>query len=150
VLDVSLAGDDAPVPVLARGWVRELREEPDPRRRLQIVARNGRMILERVTPIYEVLGEAAAAEPEIASLSARHKAQRFAGQAELARLPPARGRPRLVPPPVRALVRGHADPPAAPVASRPRRSPTSCGAGTRRARGHGALGHRALSRGGCC
>ncbi len=86
VLDVSLAGDDAPVPVLERGWVQEMRTEPDPRRRLRILARKGRMILERVAPIYEVLREAAAADREVASLSARYKAQRFAGQAELARI----------------------------------------------------------------
>lgn len=83
LIDVSMAGDDAPVPVLERGWVREMRDEPDPRRRLRILARNGRLILERTAPIYEVLRGAAAADPEIASLWELNKAQRFAGQREL-------------------------------------------------------------------
>lgn len=83
LLDISMAGDDAPVPVLEREWVQELRDEPDPRRRLLILARNGRAILERVTPIYEVLRGAAAADPEIARLWETNKAQRSAGQREL-------------------------------------------------------------------
>ena len=91
VIDVSIAGDDAPVPILERAWVREMRDELDPRRRLQILARNGRLILERTAPIYEVLRGAAAADPEIASLWELHKAHRFTGQSELLRILAARG-----------------------------------------------------------
>jgi AcrR family transcriptional regulator len=82
-IDVSMAGDDTPVPILERSWVNEMRDEPDPHRRLQILARNGRLILERTAPIYEVLRGAAAADPEIAALWERNKAQRFAGQRAL-------------------------------------------------------------------
>lgn len=90
LIDVSMAGDDAPVPILERAWVQDLRDEPDPRRRVQILARNGRLILERVTPIYEVLRGAAAADPELASLWEMNKAQRFAGQSEMVRILRAR------------------------------------------------------------
>ncbi len=83
LIDVSMAGDDAPVPILERSWVNELRDEPDPHRRVRILARNGRLILERTAPIYEVLRGAAAADPEIAALWARNKAQRFTGQRTL-------------------------------------------------------------------
>ena len=86
LIDVSLAGDDAPVPILERRWVRDLRDEPDPRRRVRILARNGRRMLERSLPIYEVLRGAASADPEIASLWERAKAQRLAGQRELLRI----------------------------------------------------------------
>jgi len=86
LIDVSLAGDDAPVPILERPWVRDLRDEPDPRRRVRILARNGRRMLERSLPIYEVLRGAASADPEIASLWERAKAQRLAGQRELLRI----------------------------------------------------------------
>lgn len=86
LIDVSMAGDDAPVPILDRAWVQDLRDEPDARRRMRILARNGRLILERVAPIYEVLRGAAAADPEIASLWELNKAQRFAGQSELVRI----------------------------------------------------------------
>ena len=94
VIDVSMAGDDTPVPILERAWVQDLRDEPDPRRRLQILARNGRLILERVTPIYEVLRGAAAADPGVAPLWEVNKAQRFAGQSELVRILAARDRLR--------------------------------------------------------
>lgn len=86
VIDVSISGDDAPVPILERAWVLDLRNEPDPRRRLGILAGNGTSILERVTPIYEVLRGAAAADPEIASLWELNKTQRYAGQSELVRI----------------------------------------------------------------
>jgi AcrR family transcriptional regulator len=91
VVDVSIAGDDAPVPVLERGWVRAMRDEPDPRRRIQILAKNGRLILERIAPINEVLRGAAAADPEIASLLDRYAAQRIDGQRELVRIVAAGG-----------------------------------------------------------
>jgi AcrR family transcriptional regulator len=90
LIDVSMAGEDAPVPILKRAWVQDLRDEPDPRRRLRLLARNGRLILERVAPIYEVLRGAAASDPEIASLWELNKAQRFAGQRELVRILAAR------------------------------------------------------------
>jgi AcrR family transcriptional regulator len=80
VVDVAIAGDDAPVPVLERPWVRQLREEPDPRGRVRILAGNARAMLERSTPILEVLRGAAASDPELAALWRRYKAQRFEGQ----------------------------------------------------------------------
>ena len=86
LIDMSMAGDDAPVPILERGWVQEMRDEPDPDRRLKILARNGRLILERTVPVYEVLRGAAMADPEIASLWELNKAQRHPGQRELLRI----------------------------------------------------------------
>jgi AcrR family transcriptional regulator len=86
LLDVSMAGDNAPVPILDRGWVGALRAEPDPKRRLRILARNGRAILERTAAVYQVLAGAAAADPQLASLLELNKAQRYAGQRELLRL----------------------------------------------------------------
>lgn len=86
LLDVAMAGDDAPVPILERPWVKQLRDEADRPRRLRVLARNGRLILERTAPIYEVLRSAAAADPEIASLWDLNKAQRFTGQRELLRI----------------------------------------------------------------
>jgi len=86
LMDVSIAGDDAPVPILERSWVQEMRGEPDPRQRLKILARNGRLMLERWTPIYDVLRGAAAADPEIASLWELNKRQRFEGQRALLRI----------------------------------------------------------------
>ena len=86
LIDVSTAGDDAPVPILGRGWLQEMRDDPDLERRLRILARNGRLILERTAPVYEVLRGGAAADPQVASLWELNKAQRFAGQRELLRV----------------------------------------------------------------
>ena len=80
VVDVAIAGDDAPVPILERPWVREMREEPDPRGRLRVLAGNARAMLERSTPILDVLRGAAASDPELGELWRRYKAQRIEGQ----------------------------------------------------------------------
>lgn len=90
-LDASIVGDADPVPLLERSWVQELRQEPDARRSMRILARNGRGILERVSPIYEVLREASSADPEVASLVRRYEQQRYEGQRALLRIVAPRG-----------------------------------------------------------
>lgn len=85
LVDVSISGDDAPA-ILDQGWVEAMREEPDSRRRLAILASNGRSILERRAAIDDVVRGAAAADPEMATLWERGKAQRFAGQSALLRI----------------------------------------------------------------
>ena len=86
LVDVSIAGDQAPLPIVERPWVEELRNEPDPRRAVQLLARNGRLILERMTPIHEVLRGAAAADPQVAAVLERYRSQRFAGQRHILRM----------------------------------------------------------------
>lgn len=86
VVDVSIAGGPIAAPVLEQAWVKELRDAPDPRRRVAILARNGRAILERRAAIDEVVRGGAAADPEVSALWERGKAQRFAGQRELLRM----------------------------------------------------------------
>jgi AcrR family transcriptional regulator len=83
VVDVSIAGGQSAAPILEQPWVEELRREQDLTRRVAILARNGRRILERRAVIDEVVQGAAAADPEVAALWARGKAQRFAGQRAL-------------------------------------------------------------------
>jgi len=83
LVDVSIAGGDGATPVLRQDWVRDLRAEPDPRRRLRLLAAQGRAILERRAGIDEVVRGAAAADPEIAALRDLGRAQRLAGQREL-------------------------------------------------------------------
>jgi AcrR family transcriptional regulator len=91
VLDISIAGDDAPVPILDRDWVKQMQDEPDPRRRVQILARNGTEMLERRAPVDRVLQGAASADPAIVSLWTSAKEQRYKGQRALARIVGARG-----------------------------------------------------------
>lgn len=83
LVDVSISGAvDAP-PILEQAWVLEMRDEPDRRRRLQILAANGQAILRRRAAIDEVVRGAAAADAEMAALWERGKVQRFAGQRAL-------------------------------------------------------------------
>jgi len=86
LVDVSIAGDVNATPILERDWVQEIREEPDPRRRLRMLAGQGRSILERRSAVDEVVREAASADPDIAALRDLGKAQRFAGQREFLRI----------------------------------------------------------------
>jgi AcrR family transcriptional regulator len=80
LLDVSIVGDEAPVPLLERAWVQQMRDEQETKRRLAILARNGALILARIAPIYDVLRSAATVDPEIAVVWERYKTQRFEGQ----------------------------------------------------------------------
>ena len=86
LVDVSIAGDVNAILILERDWVQEMREEPDPRRRLRMLAGQGRLILERRSAIDEVVRGAASADPDIAALRDLGKAQRFAGQREFLRI----------------------------------------------------------------
>ncbi len=86
LVDTSIAGDDEPIPIIQRPWVGEMRGEPDLHRRIGILARNGRLILERRAPIDEVVRAAAASDPDIDALWRQGKAQRLAGQRELLRI----------------------------------------------------------------
>jgi AcrR family transcriptional regulator len=79
VVDIALAGDDAPVPVSQRPWFREMIEEPDPHRMLQLHARNMRMMGERAADVYCAVESAAEADPEVGTLWQTLQAQRLIG-----------------------------------------------------------------------
>jgi AcrR family transcriptional regulator len=75
--DVAVVGDDEPVALLERPWVADLRAEPDGPRALELAIANTLRVIERVSAIHGVI-QFAAADPEVAELLARGKAQRFA------------------------------------------------------------------------
>ena len=79
-LDVVIAGDDAPVPVLERAWMREASSETDPRRRLVLVVRGVTAIAARASPLMEVLRDAAAVEPEMRSVMVERHRRRYESQ----------------------------------------------------------------------
>ena len=78
-LDLLLAGDDAPVPVRDRPWFQELLQQRDPRRLLELEARNDRIINERIAPLHEAMRNASATDDDIATLYATLKQQRRIG-----------------------------------------------------------------------
>jgi AcrR family transcriptional regulator len=68
LIDVSVGGDDQPIPLLQRSGPQAVFREPDPRLQLRLFALDISMILERVAPIFEVVRVAAKTEPDIADL----------------------------------------------------------------------------------
>lgn len=83
LVDVSIAGGDDEPSIFDQAWVGEMRAEPDPHRRLAILAHNGRAILERRAAVDEVVTGAAAADPAIAALAERSRKERYLGQRRL-------------------------------------------------------------------
>lgn len=75
--DLAVVGDDEPVALLERPWVADLRAAPDGPRALELAIANTLRVIERVSPIYAVI-QSAAADPDVAQLLARTKAQRLA------------------------------------------------------------------------
>ncbi|MBX7112486.1 MAG: TetR/AcrR family transcriptional regulator; helix-turn-helix transcriptional regulator [Dehalococcoidia bacterium] len=86
LIDITIVGDDKHVPLLERAWVEQLRGEPDPRRRIAILAEHGALILDRITSLYDAWQGAATADREVAKSWERYKAQRYEGQRYLASL----------------------------------------------------------------
>src|SRR5262245_18708906 len=65
VMDVAVAGDDKPVPLLKRRGPQEVLQQSEPAQLLQLFAADISNILERVAPLFVVMRVAAKTEPEI-------------------------------------------------------------------------------------
>lgn len=76
LIDISVAGDDEPLATLDRTWAQEALAEPDPCRQVRLHMRGARGILRRVSAILQVVREAAASDPDVATLWELNKAQR--------------------------------------------------------------------------
>ena len=68
VLDVTIGGDDAPVALLDRAGPQALRDEPDQRLQVRMLATGVSGQLERIRPLDDILRSAAAVDPEAAAL----------------------------------------------------------------------------------
>jgi AcrR family transcriptional regulator len=86
VMDVLAVGDDAPVPLLERPWVQQVRDEPDARRALGIWLRNGRVIFGRVAPMLSIVRDAAGADPEMAEQWRTNSRERYLAHRTLAEI----------------------------------------------------------------
>ena len=71
LVDLAVAGDDEPIPLLDRPGPQRVRSEPDQRRQIRLFARDMGAIMGRVGPLFEVMRGAATSEPEIAELLRR-------------------------------------------------------------------------------
>jgi AcrR family transcriptional regulator len=68
VWDVTVAGDDEPVPLMERPFVQAIADEPDPRAKMRIFARHLRVTGERTAGILSVIESAAGTDAEIAQV----------------------------------------------------------------------------------
>ncbi len=82
----AVAGDDAPVALLERAWVRDLAEEPDRDGRIARLAHQGASILARRAAIDEIVAQAAGADAEAVALLETGRRERWAGQRRLLEL----------------------------------------------------------------
>jgi AcrR family transcriptional regulator len=83
--DWALAGDDEPVPVPERPWLREAMAQTDPRELLRRQAGNYRMMNDRSAGLELELAAAARADPQLAELHAQARVQRRAGAVAVVR-----------------------------------------------------------------
>ena len=84
--DRALAGDDDPVPVIARPWFRDVADAPDARQAIRLHARNIRNMCERAAGLEAVLAAAAGADPQLRELHALTQRERGAGARKIAEI----------------------------------------------------------------
>jgi len=77
LIDITVGGDNRPIPLLQRAGPQAVLQENDPQRLLRLFAQDISGILERVAPIMEIIRAAAKTEPEIADLLKNLLNQRF-------------------------------------------------------------------------
>jgi TetR/AcrR family transcriptional regulator of autoinduction and epiphytic fitness len=68
LVDVTVGGDEQPIPLLERPGPQAVLQEHDPARQLHLFAEDIAGILTRVAPIFEIMRVAAKTEPDIAEL----------------------------------------------------------------------------------
>jgi len=89
--NLLLRGDDAEVPVIDRAWYREVMEEPDPERQLQLNARNARVVKTRIAGVLKVIRHAAELDAESAELWARIQSDFYDNQGAIVQSLAAKG-----------------------------------------------------------
>jgi len=76
VIDVAIAGDDQPIPVLQRDWARAAASTREVAEFLAIIGQVVRIVAARVAGLLVVVDEAASTDQEIAALARQLDAQR--------------------------------------------------------------------------
>lgn len=66
--DARLGAEEAKLPVLERDWYKAVVKEPDPERKLRLVAAQARRVKARSGALLEMIRTAASADPDIADL----------------------------------------------------------------------------------
>jgi AcrR family transcriptional regulator len=84
VFDVSIVGDDDPVPFVQREKVARMRAEPDPRRMLHMYGDHLAETAPRSAPVQLLIKAAAASDPGAAAVWDQLQAERLAGMTMMA------------------------------------------------------------------
>ena len=79
VVDISVVGDEEPIPLLARAKIREVENETDQRRQIQMFAGRIQLIMSRVAPLFAVMRSAAMNEPELDVILKKYLDSRMQG-----------------------------------------------------------------------
>lgn len=80
VIKVSILGDDDnPVPMMLREQIREVAEETNQKRQIQMFAKRIHLLMSRVAQLLEVMKSASKTEPEIKRLLKKYLDGRFQG-----------------------------------------------------------------------
>ena len=79
VFDVSIVGDDEPVPLMQRDRIRRIRAEPDPRVQLRMYGEHLTDTFPRSAPVQLLVRDAAASEPAAAEVWSEMVAERLTG-----------------------------------------------------------------------
>lgn len=74
-----LGDDDNPVPIMLREQIREVAEEKNQKRQIQMFAKRIHLLMSRVAQLLEVMKSASKTEPEIKRLSKKYVDGRFQG-----------------------------------------------------------------------
>ena len=82
LFDVTVVGDDLPVPMVERPFVREIAAAPDPREKARIFAAHLRETLTRTAEVVSVIEAAAAGDKEIAGVWQTLQEQRRFGMTQ--------------------------------------------------------------------
>jgi AcrR family transcriptional regulator len=84
-------GDEEQIPLAERSWWREMIDEPDPVRQLELLATITRQAHERAAGAFEIVRGAAASDPEIAALYREGGRRRYQDNQAVAHSLAARG-----------------------------------------------------------
>jgi AcrR family transcriptional regulator len=84
LIDVSVRGDEDPVPLQEREVIQAIRAEPDPRRKIEMYGSLLAEVNPRHAPLVAALREAARTDRQLAAIWERHKADRLEGMAAFA------------------------------------------------------------------
>jgi TetR/AcrR family transcriptional regulator of autoinduction and epiphytic fitness len=84
VIDQAVAGDDEPISIPNRPEVAAIRAEPDPARKLRLQGAHAVAIMQRSTPVDQMLRSAAVIDPEAAELWRRGSQARQEGMRQFA------------------------------------------------------------------